>query len=62
MPVAAAGFLAFFALERYAAMSGLDHDAHVGALSAGGLCAHSFLDVVAIEVGFEKNVCVVKLA
>lgn len=40
-----------------------DHDAHTGAhlrqnvgvLSAGGLCAHSFLDGVAIGVGFDAS-------
>ncbi|HEX4210578.1 MAG TPA: ZIP family metal transporter [Candidatus Binataceae bacterium] len=63
MPLAAVGFLAFFALERYAAMYRPDPDAHsaatldqnAGVLSAGGLSAHSFLDGVAIGVGFRAS-------
>jgi zinc transporter, ZIP family len=63
MPLAAAGFLAFCVLERYTAVHRPDHDAHivtplrqnVGVLAAGGLSAHSFLDGVAIGVGFETS-------
>jgi ZIP family zinc transporter len=63
MPLAAAGFLVFFALERYAAIHHLDRDAHtaaslhqnVGVLSAGALSVHSFLDGVAIGVGFQAS-------
>jgi zinc transporter ZupT len=63
MPVAAAGFLAFFALERYTALHGAREHAHLpttheqelGALSAAGLTLHSFLDGVAIGVGFQTS-------
>jgi zinc transporter ZupT len=59
---AAVGFLAFFALERYAAMRRPDGHPlrmsdfqELGVLSAGGLCVHSFLDGVAIGAGFQTS-------
>ncbi|MBF6560080.1 MAG: ZIP family metal transporter [Candidatus Binataceae bacterium] len=63
MPFAAIGFLAFFALERYTAMHRAHEHAHaaeaheqeLGALSAAGLALHSFLDGVAIGVGFQTS-------
>lgn len=65
MPVAAIGFLAFFGLERYTALHGAREHVHVkgeaahetelGALSAAGLVLHSFLDGVAIGVGFQTS-------
>jgi len=65
MPLAAAGFLTFFGLERYTAMHRAREHVHVhgeaahepelGALSAGGLVVHSFLDGVAIGVGFQSS-------
>ena len=59
--VVAIGFLAFFALERYTAMRRSEGNSKtntsncqkLGVLSAGGLCVHSFLDGVAIGVGFQ---------
>jgi ZIP family zinc transporter len=64
MPITALGFLAFFALERYTAMhrarehphSVGAHEAELGAMSAAGLAFHSFLDGVAIGVGFQASV------
>src|SRR5258708_22797092 len=64
MPVTALGFLAFFGLERYTAMhrarehphSSGAHEAELGAISAAGLAFHSFLDGVAIRVGFQTSV------
>ena len=64
MPVTALGFLAFFALERYTAMHRARehphlaeaHEAELGAISAAGLAFHSFLDGVAIGVGFQTSV------
>jgi len=64
MPVTALGFLAFFALERYTAMHRARehphlaeaHEAELGAMSAAGLAFHSFLDGVAIGVGFQTSV------
>src|ERR1700730_5796320 len=61
MPVVAVGFLTFFGLERYTAMHRVrehvhmiaTHEQELGALSAGGLALHSFLDGVAIGVGFQ---------
>ena len=58
---AAAGFLAFFALERYTSMhagrehehAARDHEMELGNLGAAGLSVHSFLDGVAIGVGFQ---------
>ena len=64
MPIAALGFLAFFGLERYTAMHcarehphlAEAHEAELGAMSAAGLAFHSFLDGVAIGVGFQTSV------
>lgn len=64
MPIAALGFLAFFGLERYTAMHRARehphlveaHEAELGAMSAAGLAFHSFLDGVAIGVGFQASV------
>lgn len=63
MPFAAIGFLAFFGLERYTAMhrsrehahAGAAHEQELGTLSAAGLTFHSFLDGVAIGVGFQTS-------
>lgn len=63
IPLAAIGFLAFFGLERYTAMhrarehvhTMATHELELGALSAGGLALHSFLDGVAIGVGFQTS-------
>lgn len=64
MPMTALGFLAFFGLERYTAMHRARehphlagaHEMELGAVSAGGLAFHSFLDGVAIGVGFQASV------
>ena len=64
MPFTALGFLAFFGLERYTAMHRARehphlveaHEPELGAMSAGGLAFHSFLDGVAIGVGFQTSV------
>ncbi len=64
MPITALGFLAFFGLERYTAMhrarehthSVGAHEPELGAISAAGLAFHSFLDGVAIGVGFQTSV------
>ena len=66
MPVTALGFLAFFALERYTAMHRAREHTHVvgahepelGAMSAAGLAFHSFLDGVAIGVGFQMSAAI----
>jgi ZIP family zinc transporter len=63
MPLAALGFLAFFGLERYTALhrarehvhTDSAHEPELGALSAAGLVLHSFLDGVAIGVGFQTS-------
>jgi len=63
MPFAAAGFLAFFGLERYTALhrsrehvhTATAHEQELGTLSAAGLTFHSFLDGVAIGVGFQTS-------
>jgi zinc transporter, ZIP family len=63
MPLAAVGFLAFFGLERYAALprthepiqAATAHDRELGALCAAGLTFHSFLDGVAIGAGFQTS-------
>jgi len=63
MPIVALGFLAFFGLERYTAMhrprehahAVAAHEQELGALTAGGLALHSFLDGVAIGVGFQAS-------
>lgn len=64
MPVAALGFLVFFGLERYTAMhrarehmhAFAAHEQEMGTLAAGGLALHSFLDGIAIGVGFQTSV------
>jgi zinc transporter, ZIP family len=63
MPFAAIGFLAFFGLERYTALhrsrehvhTAIAHEQELGTLSAAGLTFHSFLDGVAIGVGFQTS-------
>jgi len=63
MLIAATGFLVFFGLERFTAMRRANQDARnitsdeqeLGVLSAAGLCVHSFLDGVAIGVGFQTS-------
>jgi len=63
VPFAGCGFLAFFALERYTSMhrsrehehTAAAHEQELGALSAAGLTFHSFLDGVAIGVGFQSS-------
>ena len=63
MLAAAAGFLAFFALERMTALHSARehpyataaHEAELGVLAAAGLSLHSFLDGVAIGVGFQAS-------
>ena len=60
---AAAGFLAFFALERYTSMHAgrehehatHDHDMELGTVGAAGLSIHSFLDGVTIGIGFQAS-------
>jgi len=60
---AAAGFLAFFVLERVTRLHGARehehasgaHEAEVGMAGAIGLSIHSFLDGVAIGVGFQAS-------
>ena len=61
----AGGFLAFFALERVTKLHsarehehevGLSHQAELGIVGAAGLSFHSFLDGVAIAVGFQSGV------
>jgi zinc transporter, ZIP family len=66
MPITALGFLAFFGLERYTAMhrarehphAAEAHEAELGAMSAAGLAFHSFLDGVAIGVGFQMSAAI----
>jgi ZIP family zinc transporter len=65
MPIVAIGFLAFFGLERYTALHRAREHVHVnvdtahepelGALAAAGLVLHSFLDGVAIGIGFQTG-------
>jgi len=63
MPIAAIGFLAFFGLERYTALhrsrehlhTEKEHETELGTMSAAGLVLHSFLDGVAIGVGFQTS-------
>lgn len=63
MLAAAAGFLAFFSLERYTALHRArehahavsEHEAELGVLAAAGLSAHSFLDGIAIGIGFQAS-------
>ncbi|HVA69676.1 MAG TPA: ZIP family metal transporter [Candidatus Binataceae bacterium] len=64
MPMVAAGFLFFFALERVTALHrGREHPHQVGAhqpelgiVAAAGLALHSFLDGFAIGVGFQSGI------
>ncbi|HYK65052.1 MAG TPA: ZIP family metal transporter [Patescibacteria group bacterium] len=66
MPITAVGFLLFFGLERYTAMHRARehphlaeaHEAELGAMSAAGLSFHSFLDGIAIGVGFQTSAAV----
>jgi ZIP family zinc transporter len=68
MLAAAAGFLAFFGLERYTRLHGgrehehevgkRDHEQELGIVGAAGLCVHSFLDGVAIGIAFKANTTV----
>ncbi len=67
MVVIVAGFMAFFLLERLTRLhAGREHEhqAHVrhpqelGVVGAAGLSFHSFLDGVAIGIGFEANFAV----
>lgn len=60
----AAGYLAFFLLERYTALhqsrahehaATREHEPELGVLGAVGLSIHSFLDGVAIGVGFQAS-------
>lgn len=63
MLAAAGGFLAFFALERYTALhksrehphQAEAHEAELGVLGAAGLSVHSFLDGIAIGIGFQAS-------
>lgn len=63
MLAAAAGFLAFFSLERYTALhrardhahAASEHEAELGVVAAAGLSVHSFLDGIAIGIGFQAN-------
>jgi zinc transporter, ZIP family len=63
MPLAAAGFLTFFGLERYTAMrrahehvrGATSCEEELGMVCAGSLCLHSFFDGVAIGVGFQTS-------
>jgi zinc transporter ZupT len=63
MPLAGAGFLVFLGIERYTAMhrtrehlhTATSYDQELGVFAAGGLCLHSFLDGVAIGVGFQTS-------
>jgi ZIP family zinc transporter len=66
MPMVAAGFLAFFALERVTALHrgrehahmSSSHEQELGAMAAAGLALHSFLDGFAIGVGFQSSVAI----
>jgi zinc transporter ZupT len=66
MPITALGFLAFFGLERYTALHRAREHSHVvgahepelGVISAAGLAFHSFLDGVAIGVGFQMSAAI----
>jgi zinc transporter ZupT len=63
MPLAALAFLVFFGLERYTTMhrsrehvhSHTAHETELGTLSAAGLVLHSFLDGIAIGVGYQAS-------
>jgi len=60
---AGVGFLVFFALERYTSMHAgrehehaeAEHEMELGTVGAAGLSIHSFLDGVAIGIGFQAN-------
>src|ERR1700722_1481665 len=63
IPFAGFGFMAFFALERYTSMhrsrehehTAAAHEQELGTLSAAGLTFHSYLDGIAIGVGFPRG-------
>jgi zinc transporter ZupT len=63
MPISAFGFLVFFGLERFSSMrrgnrgarNTTSDEQELGVLSAAGLCVHSFLDGIAIGVGFQTS-------
>lgn len=63
MLAGAAGFLAFFALERYTALHKSRehphrsevHEPELGMLGAAGLSIHSFMDGMAIGIGFQAG-------
>ena len=63
MLAGAAGFLAFFALDRYTALhksrehphQAQAHEPELGALGAAGLSVHSFFDGIAIGTGFQAG-------
>jgi ZIP family zinc transporter len=54
---AAAGFLVFYALERFVHLTAAGHEdhSHFGAVAALGLTIHSFLDGFAIGAAFRAN-------
>jgi len=63
IPFTAIGFLTLFGLERYTAMHRshehlhlpVHHEQELGTVSAAGLTFHSFLDGIALGVGFQTN-------
>jgi ZIP family zinc transporter len=63
MLATAVGFLSFFVLERYTALhkarehqsAAQEHTCELGTLAAAGLSLHSFLDGIAIGVGFNAS-------
>lgn len=63
MLAGAAGFLAFFSLERYTALhrarehahAASEHEAEFGVVAAAGLSLHSLLDGIAIGIGFHTS-------
>jgi zinc transporter ZupT len=64
MPIVALGLLAFFGLERYTALHRARehlhhevaaHEQELGSMAAFGLAMHSFLDGVAIGIGFQTS-------
>ena len=64
MPIVALGLLAFFGLERYTALhrarehlhhEASTHEQELGSMAAFGLAMHSFLDGVAIGIGFQAS-------
>ena len=64
MPLVAVGLLVFFGLERYTALhrarehlhAVAAHEQELGSMAAFGLAMHSFLDGVAIGIGFQTSV------